>query len=170
MRLTHCWYSLIPRLFSWRKSAWLWDHSWYTILTFILQQCNNRGQCSCNVGFNGTTCQTTITGPGMSTRVGTCVSSWAYSQACRLGVRQSQRLQIVFHESFLFFKLLCTQYSLLCDKNMLGCGSIIILAPDLRFMVLGNLVHRCECEWVCYKQWWVCTHMYRHGGILYMQL
>ena len=30
----------------------------------ILQVCNNRGECSCDVGFTGANCETPFSGPG----------------------------------------------------------------------------------------------------------
>ena len=30
-----------------------------------MQKCNSNGQCSCDVGFGGSTCQTPVSGPGL---------------------------------------------------------------------------------------------------------
>ena len=35
----------------------------YSLLD-IVQVCNNRGECSCDVGFTGANCETPFSGPG----------------------------------------------------------------------------------------------------------
>ncbi len=41
-------------------------------VSLLMQQCNTKGQCSCDVGFVGSACQSTPSGPGV------CLQVFAY--------------------------------------------------------------------------------------------
>ena len=40
---------------------------------FYLQLCNNLGGCTCNVGFSGSDCSTSVSGPGIYIHIHVCI-------------------------------------------------------------------------------------------------